>query len=119
MFTDRLPEVLKRSRENLGMSITEFADYVGTSKQNISSYESGKFSPKLDIASKIAKKLGLSLSELCGEASQSEKEVIPSDLKQDADVLALLKTYQSLPEDRRKQLLEYSEALRLLTIHKV
>lgn len=65
-------ENLRRIRFELHMTQEEFADLLGTTKQNISRYESGAVSPKITTAKAIAEKLGRSLSELSGEAPQAE-----------------------------------------------
>lgn len=64
-------ETLKKLRDGKGMSQEEFAALVGTSKQNISRYESGEVSPKISTAALMAKKLGVTLSELNGEYNNS------------------------------------------------
>lgn len=48
------------------MTQDEFAVLLGTTKQNVSRYESGAVSPKISTAQDIADKLGISLSELNG-----------------------------------------------------
>lgn len=63
-------ERMKQIRLSKGMSQEEFADFLGTSKQNISRYESGEVSPKISTASQIARKLGVSLSYLSGESDE-------------------------------------------------
>ena len=60
-------ETLRRIRMSKSMSQEELADFLGTSKQNISRYESGEVSPKISTAAQIARKLGVSLSYLNGE----------------------------------------------------
>jgi repressor LexA len=59
-------ENLRRIRFERHMTQEEFAQLLGTNKQNISRYESGAVSPKIGTAQKIADKLGISLSELNG-----------------------------------------------------
>ena len=66
-------ETMRRLRFERHMTQEEFAELLGTTKQNISRYESGAVSPKISTAAIIAEKLGISLSELSGEYS-SEKE---------------------------------------------
>ena len=58
---------IKRIRLERGMSQEEFARFLGTSKQNISRYESGEVSPKISTAARIAEKLGVSLTYLNGD----------------------------------------------------
>lgn len=62
----RFSENLRRIRFERHMTQEEFADLLGTKKQNISRYESGQVSPKITTAQAIADKLGISLSELNG-----------------------------------------------------
>lgn len=59
-------ENLRRIRFERHMTQEEFAQLLGTSKQNISRYESGAVSPKISTAQSIADKLGVSLTELNG-----------------------------------------------------
>ena len=71
-------ETLRRIRFEHHMTQEEFAELLGTTKQNISRYESGAVSPKISTAAIIADKLGLSLSELSGEDNPiQEKPSIP------------------------------------------
>lgn len=70
-------ETLRRIRFERHMTQEEFAELLGTTKQNISRYESGAVSPKISTAAVIAEKLGISLSELSGDTS-----FIPKDAKQ-------------------------------------
>lgn len=62
----RFSENLRRIRFERHMTQEEFAQLLGTKKQNISRYESGQVSPKITTAQAIADKLGISLSELNG-----------------------------------------------------
>lgn len=63
----RFSENLRRIRFERHMTQEEFATLLGTTKQNISRYESGAVSPKITTAQIIADKLGISLSELNGD----------------------------------------------------
>lgn len=60
-------ENMRRIRFEKHMTQEEFAELLGTTKQNISRYESGAVSPKITTAKAIADKLGISLAELSGE----------------------------------------------------
>lgn len=59
-------ENLRRIRFERHMTQEELAEFLGTTKQNISRYESGAVSPKISTAQDIADKLGISLSALNG-----------------------------------------------------
>ncbi len=66
------PETLKRIRAERNMTQEQLATLLGTTKQNISRYESGEVSPILSTAVNIADKLGISLSELSGKLIDEE-----------------------------------------------
>lgn len=63
----RFSDNLRRIRFERHMTQDEFAEMLGTTKQNISRYESGAVSPKITTAEIMAEKLGITLSELNGE----------------------------------------------------
>lgn len=59
-------DTIRRIRFERHMTQEEFAHLLGTTKQNISRYESGAVSPKISTAAIIAEKLGITISELNG-----------------------------------------------------
>lgn len=65
-------ETMRRLRFERHMTQEEFADLFGTTKQNISRYESGAVSPKISTAQAYADKLGITLSELNGEIAPAD-----------------------------------------------
>ena len=62
-------KTIRRLRTERHMTQEEFAELLGTTKQNISRYETGAVSPKITTAQAIADRLGISLSELNGGVS--------------------------------------------------
>lgn len=75
-------ECLRRIRFEKHMTQEEFAVLLGTTKQNISRYESGAVSPKITTAAAIAEKLGISLSELNGSNDErSGLGKLPSNVR--------------------------------------
>lgn len=60
-------EKLKLLREEKGMSLSEFATLLGTSKQVISRYERGENTPKITTVSHYAKVLNVSLAYLMND----------------------------------------------------
>lgn len=68
-------ETMRRLRFERHMTQEEFAELLGTTKQNISRYESGAVSPKISTAQSIADKLGISLSELSGDESGAQAKL--------------------------------------------
>lgn len=75
----RFSENLRRIRFERHMTQEEFADLLGTTKQNISRYESGMVSPKISTAEVMAEKLGMTLSELNGSEDSLGK--LPSNVR--------------------------------------
>ena len=74
----RFSENLRRIRFERHMTQEEFADLLGTTKQNISRYESGAVSPKISTAEVMAEKLGMTLSELNGSGESPDN--LPSNV---------------------------------------
>lgn len=77
----RFSETLRRIRFERHMTQDEFAELLGTTKQNISRYESGAVSPKISTAQEIADKLGIGLSELNGQPAPANGPALPRNVK--------------------------------------
>jgi len=67
MTAMEMAEVIRRRRNDLGMSQGDLATRVGVDTRQIRRYESGETQPTLPVASAIARALGISLDELAGE----------------------------------------------------
>lgn len=102
-------ETLKRIRVSKGMTQEEFADFLGTSKQNISRYEKGEVSPKISTASDMANKLGITLAQLNGDDS-SEKKYAPLE-NVNAEREELIRLFSLLPSDVQHQVLDLVRTL--------
>lgn len=87
-------ETLRRIRFERHMTQDEFAAMLGTTKQNISRYESGAVSPKISTAQAIADKLGISLVELNGQDASAQT-------RQDDELWTLREEMRRDPERRR------------------
>lgn len=61
---------LRQIRKELGETQDEFAARIGTSKQVLSRYESGQRIPKISLAEKYSRALGVSVDYLMGESVQ-------------------------------------------------
>ena len=68
-------ENMRRIRFERHMTQEEFAELLGTTKQNVSRYESGAVSPKITTAAIMAEKLGITLSELSGGNSSAKEKL--------------------------------------------
>lgn len=82
---------LRRIRFEKHMTQEELATFLGTTKQNISRYESGAVSPKITTAQIMANKLGITLSELNGEddlviVDMRSGQQLPPDVKPISDL---------------------------------
>lgn len=64
-FTDNL----RNRRVQLGMNQTELAKKIGVTPTTIWLYERGEATPKIDIALRLAKVLGVTIEQLVGEES--------------------------------------------------
>lgn len=100
---------MKHRREELGMTLEQVADELGTSKQTIQRYESGEIKtisiPKIE---RIAKILKIDPVELLGWTKQEEppKNVTLAAHRTDGYGI-------DLPEDAQKELNSYIEFLKM------
>jgi len=69
-------EVIRRRREQLGLSQAQVARTAGVHKQTFQRYESGEREPPLSVARAIAEVLDVSLAELAGQVP-SGLETVP------------------------------------------
>lgn len=77
VFSERLSQIRREKK----LTQKAAAELIGIQAASLSSYESGRKSPNLEIASKIAKAYGCSLDWLCGIVETdtlSEKNSIPT-----------------------------------------
>ena len=63
-FAKRFATAITRWRKRLGMTVPEFAAFVGTSDNTIYNYENGRCMPQLYMAMLIAERLGTSIDGL-------------------------------------------------------
>jgi repressor LexA len=103
----KFAENMRRIRFEKHMTQEEFADLLGTTKQNISRYESGAVSPKISTAASIARKLGVTLNEINGDANtiQDMKRIpILGDTAAGQPIIAnrVYDEYITVPTDGKK-----------------
>ena len=72
-------DILKRLREQRGLTQIDIAQMIGSSKQVISRYEHGVNDPPISTAAKIAKALNVSIAVLAGEDPDLERVITDSD----------------------------------------
>ena len=62
-----MPAIIKRRRNELGISQTELAERSGITARQVARYESGEQQPVLSVAVRMAEALAISLEELAGQ----------------------------------------------------
>jgi transcriptional regulator with XRE-family HTH domain len=67
---ERLGEIIKRRRQELGLSQSELAGAAGVHLRQIRRYESGEQQPVLPVAVRLAVALGVTVNELAGLPSE-------------------------------------------------
>ena len=106
-------EKLKLLREERGMSLSEFATLLGTSKQVISRYERGENTPKITTVAHYANVLNVSLAYLMNDnvtdrtaPTLANKTKSPEEQKLSEVEQKLLEIFRLIPEDRQQYFLE-------------
>lgn len=97
-------DALRRIRFEKHMTQEELASFLGTTKQNISRYESGAVSPKISTAQIIANKLGMTLSELNGETPKESDSLIMVDMRVGSQLPPGVKSISELHKQKTKVL---------------
>lgn len=69
-----LATVIKRRRVAKGLSLTRLAELSGLTQTYPGMIEKGDRVPTVDVANSIARSLGVSLSELIGEAEKLQRK---------------------------------------------
>ena len=108
----RFCEKLKLLREERSMSLSEFANLLGTSKQVISRYERGENTPKITTVAHYAKVLNVSLAYLMNEnvtdktatTFSNKKSNTPDKLTEGEELL--LNLFRQIPEAQQQVFLE-------------
>lgn len=103
-------EKLKLLREEKEMSLAEFANLLGTSKQVISRYERGENTPKITTVAHYAEVLGVSLQYLVNDDctdrnGKTDNEKTPSQSMTEREQ-TLLHLFRRLPAEAQKMYLE-------------
>lgn len=91
---------LKEAREYLGLTQQQVAEAISIPRSAVSDIESGKRRVAVDELKRLATLLRHPVTHFLGE----EPEIA-------ADVLALARTAENLPEDDRKELLRFARFL--------
>ena len=95
-------------RKKRGLKQKEFAEVIGAKKSTVSTWESCKNAPSIEVLYKICKVLNISISDLFGKyANEQTADGLSKELQE------LLKKAEDLTEEGQGKLLEHSELLGL------
>lgn len=96
---------VKELREGLDMSLQELADAVGASKAHIWDLEQGRSAnPSIDLLTKLAKTLKVSVADLVGEN--------PTGKKEDARVVGMYRELKQLSDSDLDMIQQMVERLK-------
>lgn len=98
-------ERLKNLRKEKNISAEDLATELKINKSTISRYENGKTEPYLPIVLKIAQYFDVSLDWIAGISNIRESYITPNNL---------LKLYNSLSEEKKKEAFRYLTYLKNL-----
>lgn len=104
-------EKLRLLREERNMSLSEFANLLGTSKQVISRYERGENTPKITTVAHYAKVLNVSLAYLMNDSVIDRTGVTLADKTTPPITITegereLLNLFRMLPDEAQKLYLQ-------------
>lgn len=104
-------EKLKLLREEREMSLAEFAELLGTSKQVLSRYERGENTPKITTVAHFAKVLNVTLAYLMKDSITDRTATTLHNKKNPSVTLtegekALLDLFRLVPEEKQQMVLD-------------
>lgn len=73
--------ILKKIRQENGLTQEELAKKVNTARSNIANYENDKNMPSVDILEKLSEILGCSIDYLLGKTDKKNNDVDLSDIR--------------------------------------
>lgn len=105
-------ERLKEAMEAANMKQADLARATGLSKGGISNYVVGRYEPKSDVISKLAKALDVSEMWLWGYDVPKErsKNLSPDEMRLTEGEKLLLELFRRVPEDQQKLVLQMIRA---------
>ena len=105
-------ERLKQAMDEAHMKQADLARATGLAKGGISNYVTGKYEPKSDVISKLAKALNVSEMWLWGYDVPKErsKKISPDELHLNEGEKILIDLFRRVPEDQQKLVLQMIRA---------
>ena len=95
-------ENLKKLREDAGISQKQLAEAIGVSQQSINKYENHNIEPDIETMIRIADHFDTSVDYLIGHSAVRRKIEFVQATDLNAEELALIQAYRSLPAKQRK-----------------
>lgn len=111
MSAQLIPERLKTSRENMGITMAEASRRLNLSKIGYCRYEYGDRVPSPQTVEVIAQCFHTSVDYLVGLSDNPEPTQIIIEKEKNPDLFALVKLCQSNNPEQLKRLLAYYEKL--------
>ena len=104
------PEILEKTRKELGLSKAKAADLLNMSAMGYGRYENGQRSPSFHTVCFIAQKFGTSPEYLCGESCESTSDAILLTKSDDSELYELVKSFYN-DKDLARRLLAYYKTI--------
>ena len=99
---------MREYRKRSGLTMKQLGELVGASEASISQYETGRVEPDIELLTRIADTLGVSVDVLIGRIEETTKET-QEPVSQEAKILA--KGIDKLPKAEREQALSVVRAM--------
>lgn len=84
---ERMALRITEYRKAAGMSQLEFSKKIGKAPSVVCAWEKGQTSPDADMLPAIAAALGVTVSDICGQAHTAVKDQILLDAYHEADII--------------------------------
>lgn len=101
---------LRRIRKEKKMTQQQLADQIGVNVYAIKSWESGRYEPTTKNAFEVAKVLGVTMDELLGH--NLEEPSLDFIVEHSPGRTAFIDEVMTMPEERFRRILKYSEFLK-------
>lgn len=102
---------VRERRVFLQLSIAELAARIGVEPNDLEEYETGERPTSAGELHALSKALGVPVSHFF-KGIESKASLSRGDVLADSEVAELVRLYFTLPEDKRRRLLEWSRGLK-------
>lgn len=102
-------ENIRKYRKAKGLTQAQLADLIGVHVYAIKSWEGGRYEPNVKNTRALVEALGVSANTICGLEPSPEMDYI---LEHPTGRSAFIDEVMTMPEERFKKILRYSEFLK-------